>query len=103
MSFNDDDGDFADFQNCTLQQDKTETNFLNDQDDFADFQNADLIVNKNKNEHQTDLISKLSINETKKFETILKDAFPNIDLTDINRDNQSIIIKDLFIDETKKW
>ena len=96
MSFIED--DFADFQNCTFEQkDKTENSLINDED-FADFQNADLNVNKIENKDNQTELNKSSKNDSK-LDSILKDAFPNLDNED---NNQIIIINELFTDDHKR-
>jgi len=122
MSFNEDD-DFADFQNCTFNQEeeeeKNETNCSvvdddSQDDDFADFQNANLVVNNDQNLTDTQFKSTtanqqttLIINENQKFESILKDAFPICStesvVDNVNKeDNQTAIIKEFFTDDYKQ-
>ena len=116
MSFNEDD-DFADFQNCTFEQpqqpqpSKTETNCVSpDPDeefaDFSDFQNANSVVNSSHDSDQrpNDAGKVSAPNESPKFESILKDAFPNAELANSvnSADNQTIIIKEFFTDEQKR-
>lgn len=115
MSFNEDD-DFADFQNCTFEQppqqpqpSKTETNCVSDPDedfaDFSDFQNASSVVNSSGHncDQRSNDAGKVS-NESPKFESILKDAFPSAELANSvnSEDNQTIIIKEFFTDEQKR-
>ena len=109
-SFNEDD-DFADFQNCTFEQpkqDKTEANCVSDPDedfaDFSDFQNANSIVNSNHVGDQNEPSKVPTANESPKFESILKDAFPSAEpAASVNsEDNQTIIIKEFFTDEQKR-
>lgn len=110
MSFNEDD-DFADFQNCTFEQQqpqsKSEASLVTNNDgqdeDFADFQNADLVVNADHpNLTETRQVSSSSINENPKFESILKDAFPNLDNVNKEAANQTVLINELFTDEYKR-
>lgn len=112
MSFNDD--DFADFQNCSIDEDKTtfvsEANSLtiDQDDDFADFQDAKFIVNNNStdkenNQNSTYLNNGPNCNENSKIEFILKDAFPSLESSSNEiGDNQIVILKDLFTDDYKK-
>ena len=124
MSFNEDDDDFADFQNCTFEQEpgQTEANRVSEPDedfaDFSDFQNANSTVNSNRvcdqadhqvgnqiGQQRSNEASKVpATNESPKFESVLKDAFPNAELADnVNTDdNQAIIIKEFFTDEQKR-
>lgn len=111
MSFNEDD-DFADFQNCTFEQQqqsgKTEANCVGDPDeDFADFtgfQNANAVVNNHDGDQHSNETSKVSAANEPKFESILKDAFPSAELANgVNsEDNQTIIIKEFFTDDQKR-